>query len=138
MPISSSFSVDGLGIAVLVQEGVGDDEGFLLAHDVLQLIQSHRQAALLEINLFRRTEPQHVLSPLGDGLDVEQVLDAHVLGDRVAAPGAAAQRQGGRQLEVVQVADAAVGGGGVDQDAAGLHGLAQMRRIFSCSVTASR
>ena len=82
---------DGLGIAVLVEEGVGHDESLLFAHNGLQLSQGHRQAAFLEVDLFRRAEPQHILSPLGDGLDVEQVLDAHVLGDGVAAPGAAAQ-----------------------------------------------
>ena len=112
---------DGLGIAVLVEEGVGHDEGPLFAHDGLQLCQSHRQATFLEIDLFRRAEPQHVLSPLGDGLDVDQVLDAHVLGHGVAAPGAAAQGEGRRHAEVIQIADATVGGGGVDQDAAGFH-----------------
>ena len=109
-----------LRVAVLVQERVGDDEGLLV---IFQLGQSHRQAALLEINLFRRTEPEHVLPPNCHSLDVQQVLDAHVLGNGVAAPGAAAQRQGGSQLEVVQVADAAVGGRSIHQNAAGFHFL---------------
>ena len=52
----------------------------------LQLVERHRHAALLEIHLLRRAEPQHVLSPLGNGLDVQQVLHADVLGDGVAAP----------------------------------------------------
>ena len=109
-----------LGVAVLVQEGVGDDKGLLI---IFQFGQSHGQAALLEINLFRRAEPEHILPPNCHCLDVQQVLDAHVLGNGVAAPGAAAQRQGGSQLEVVQVADAAVGGRSIHQDAAGFHFL---------------
>ena len=114
--------LDGTGVAVLVQEGIGDDECLLV---LLQLVQSHGQAALLEVDLFRCAEPQHVFSPLSHGLDVQQVLDAHVLGNGVAAPGAAAQSQGGGHLEVVQVADAAVGGGSVDDDTAGLHAVCE-------------
>ena len=88
---------------------------------MLQLIQRHRQAALLDIHLFRRAEPQHVLSPFGHGFDVQQVLDAHIFGYGVAAPAAAAQGEGGGHFEIVQIADAALGGGGVHHDAAGLH-----------------
>ena len=62
------------------------------------------------------TEPQHILPSLCNGLDVHQVLDPNVLGDGVAAPGAAAQGQGRlAMLEVVQVADTALRGGGIDQ-----------------------
>ena len=49
------------------------------------------------------------------------MLDAHILRHGVSAPAAAAQGQGGGQPEVIQVADAALGGGGVDKDPAGLH-----------------
>ena len=122
---------DRLGVAVLVQEGVGNDKGFLFAHDVLQLLQGKGHAALLDIDLFRRSEPQHVLSPLGNGFDVQQVLHADVLAHGVAAPGAAAQRQRGREVEVVEVADAAVGGGRVDNDAAGLHGRRKFAELFA-------
>ena len=55
-------------------------------------------------------------------------LTPNVLGDRVAAPGAAAQGQGRLELEVVQVADAALAAGGVDEDPAGLHGVLELRR----------
>ena len=119
-PHSVQLLLHRLRVAVLVQERVGDDECLLV---IFQLGQSYRQAALLEINLFRRTEPEHVLPPNCHSLDVQQVLDAHVLGNGVAAPGAAAQRQGGSQLEVVQVADAAVGGRSIHQNAAGFHFL---------------
>ena len=83
--------------------------------------QSYRQAAFLKIYLLRCAEPQHVFSPLSNSLDVQQVLHAYVLRNRVAAPGAAAQCQGRKQLEVVQIADTALGRRGIDQDTAGLH-----------------
>ena len=111
-----------LGEAGFEQERVGDDEAALLAHNCLEFIQGDRQAALLEVDLFRRTEPQHILPPDGNSLDVQQVLDADVLGDGVAAPRAAAQRQRRTQHEVVQVADAALRGRRVDENTAGLHG----------------
>ena len=40
----------------------------------------------LKYTFCRRAEPQHVLSPLGHGLDVEQMLDAHVLATRSCRP----------------------------------------------------
>ena len=99
---------DRLEIAVFIQERVCDKEGSLLAHDVAQLLQCDGHAASLDIDLFGCSEPKHILSPLGNGLDVEQVLHADVLGNGVAAPGAAAQRERGSELEVIQIADTAV------------------------------
>ena len=113
--------LDGLGVTIGVKEGVGDNEGLLLAQHVLQLAEGHGKAALLEIDLLGGAEPQHILSPLGHGFDVQQVLHTHILGNGVAAPAAATQGQGGGQPEVVQVADAALGGGCVHQNPAGLH-----------------
>ena len=54
--------------------------------------------------------------------------------DGVAAPGAAAQRKGGSELEVVQIADAALRGGGVDHDAAGFHLLGEAHELFALGV----
>lgn len=88
MPISSSLSVICLCEAALEQEGVSYDEHSLLAHNVLELLESNREAALLDINLLRCAEPQHILSPLGNGLDIQQVLNTNVLGNGVTAPGA--------------------------------------------------
>ena len=115
-----------LGVTVVIQEAVGDDERLLLAHNGLQLVKCNGQAALLKINLLRRSEPKHIFSPLGNGLDVDQVLDTDIFGNAVAAPGAATQRQRGRQLEVVKVADAALRGGGIHENAAGLHSLRKL------------
>ena len=80
------LTLDRLCVAVRVQEAVGDDEGFLFIHNGAQLVESDGQTALLDIYLFRRSEPKHIVPPLGYGLDVQQVLDADVLVDRVAAP----------------------------------------------------
>ena len=122
--------LDGLDEAVLEQELVRDDERALLVHDTAELVEGHGLAAPLEVDLLGCAEPEHVLPPLCDRLDVEQVLGAHVLGDGVAAPGAAAQREGRGGLEVVEVADAALGGRGVDEDATGLHGLGVLGHLL--------
>ena len=58
------------------------------------------------------------------------MFDAHVLGNGVAAPGTASQCQGRSELEVVQVADAALGGRRVDQNTAGLHGSRMLRHLL--------
>ena len=121
--------LDLLGEAALVEEGVGDDEGALLVHDGAELVEGRGHAALLEVDLLGGADPQHVLTPLCHVLEVEQVHRADVAADGVAAPGAAAQRERGRDLEVVQVADAALRGRRVDQDAAGLHGLGVARDL---------
>ena len=75
-----------LGVAVFVKEVIGDDERSLLAHDVLELVERDGQAALLDVDLLRCSEPKHVLSPLSHSLDVDKMLDADVLADAVAAP----------------------------------------------------
>ena len=96
---------DRLRIAVLVKEAVCYDKCALLVHDRAELIQRDRHAALLEINLFRCAEPEHILSPLCDCLDIDEVQDAYIVGYGVPAVGAAAQGQGGKELEVVEIAD---------------------------------
>ena len=78
----------------------GDDEGALLAHDGTELVEGDGRGTLLEVDLLGSEEPQHVLTALGHSLNVDQVLHPHVLGDGVAAPGAAAQGQGRCQLKV--------------------------------------
>ncbi len=55
------------------------------------------------------------------------MLDGHVLGDGVAAPAAATERQGRIEREVVDVADAAEARGHVHQKAARLHALGELR-----------
>ena len=69
----------------------------------------------------RHSEPLRGRTPLRDGLDVEQLLVVDVLGRGRAAPRAAAQREGGRQV-VVDAAQGTDGGGGVHQDPPGAHG----------------
>ena len=130
---------NGLGVAVLEEEGVGDDKRPLLAQHIPQLIQCHREAALLEIDLLGGAEPQHILSPLRHGLDVQKVHGPHVLADAVAAPRAAAQGQGGAQLEIVEIADAAMAGGGIYHYPAGLHGGAEgVEAVGSVGVDVNR
>ena len=58
-----------------------------------QFVKGNRHAALLEINLLRYSGTKHILSPLGNRLDIDEVLNAHVLGNGVAAPGTTAQRK---------------------------------------------
>ena len=82
--------LNGLGVTIVVQEGVRDKEGLFLAHNGLQLIQSDAQAALLDVDLLGSAEPEHVFPSFCHSLDVQQVLDTHVFRNGVAAPGAAA------------------------------------------------
>ena len=106
--------LDWFDISVLVQEGVGDDEAFLLAHHMTQFIQGDRHTALLQIYLLWSAEPQHILSPLGNRLDVQQMFDPYVFRNRVSTPGAASQCQRRCQFKVVQISNSAVGGRSVD------------------------
>ena len=97
---------DGLvDIAVVEQEAVGHDQAALVP---AQVFQREGQAAPAEIDRARKFVAEHVLRPLGDHLAVQQVLRPDVFGDRVAAPGAAAQGQRRRQPEIVEIADAAL------------------------------
>ena len=90
------------------KEAVGNNESSFLAHNLLKLAQGNGQAAFFDINLFRCSEPQHILSPFGNGFDIEKMLYSDVLADGVSAPGAAAEGERRGELEVVKVADAAV------------------------------
>ena len=121
---------DLLGETALEQELVGDDERLLLVIDlVTKLLEGDTQATAFEIDLLRCSEPQHIFLPFRNGLDIDEVLDAHVLGDGVAAPRTAAQREGCGELEVVKITDAAMRGRRVDDDTAGLHDGAEVRDL---------
>ena len=97
----------------LVGEVVGDDH-HCLAVQFAQVVQR----AGVEVGVGRHPEPLRWGAPVGDGLDVEQLLVVDVLGSRRPAPRPAAQREGRRQV-VVHTAERADGGGSVDQDPAG-------------------
>ena len=99
-------------------------------HNSAQLIQGYRQTALLKVYLLRCAEPQHILSPLSNSLNVQQMLHAYVLRYRVAAPGAAAQCQRRSQLEVVQITDTAVRRRSINQDTAGFHCFCVLHNLF--------
>ena len=117
-------------VSAAVKETVRYDKGFLLMIIGLQLIQSHRQAAFLKVYLLRRSEPEHVLSPFRNGLNIEQMFYVYIFGYGVAAVGTAAQRQGGRQFEIVQVTDSALGGRRIHQNTAGLHSGRVLRHLL--------
>ena len=122
--------LDRLRVAVLVKEGIRYDERALLVHDRAELVEGDRHAAFLEIDLFRCAEPKHILSPLCDGLDIDEVQGAYVVGDGVPAVGAAAQRQGREEGEVVNVADTALCGRCIDKDTACLHAVSVGSHLF--------
>ena len=118
-----------LGVAVIVKERVGNNKRLFLAHDGFQLVKRNRQAAFFEIHLFGCAEPQHIFPSFGNGFDIQQMFDTDVFGNRVAAPGAAAECQRGCQFEVVKVADTALGRRCVDKNTAGLHPLAEFGKF---------
>ena len=59
------------------------------------------------------------------------MLDTDIFRNRVAAPRAAAQRQGRCKVKVVQVADTAVRGRGIDHDTARFHTCCKLVDLFS-------
>ena len=77
---------DRLCIIVLIKEAVCNDEALLLVHNRAELVKCNGHTAFLEVNLFGCSEPQHILSPLGNCLYIDKVLYAHVLGNAVSAP----------------------------------------------------
>ena len=118
------------GVTVIVKEAVGDDERFLLAHYVLELVKSHREASFLDVNFLRCSEPQHIFSPFRYCLDIDKVFDADVFADAVAAPGTASERKGRREFEVIYIADTALRRRSVDEHAAGLHPRVELLQFF--------
>ena len=77
---------DGIHIAVIVKEGVGNDKCLFSVSYGLKLVKSNGQATLLNINLFRGSEPKHVFPSFGNSFNVNKMFNANVFGNRVAAP----------------------------------------------------
>ena len=110
---NSGYIVNGAGIE---QIAVGDDKGAFFA---FQLAQRLIDGSAFEINFRGNPEPQHIFSPFGNGFVIQQMFDANVFADGVSAPGTAAERQRRLQLEIEQVADAALRRRRIDQQTAG-------------------
>ena len=87
------FRLDRSYISVLVQERVCYDKCFFLMHDRSKFIQCNRHTAFLKVYFLRCSEPKHVLSPLGNGLDVQQMFHSYVFRYGVSAPGSASECQ---------------------------------------------
>ena len=121
---------DGLGVAIAVQEGIRYDKCLLCLPNSAKLIQRNGQAALFDVDLFRRPEPQHVFPSFCHSLDIQQVLDTYIFRYGVTAPGTAAQCQRRSQLEIIQVADTTVRRRRIDQDTAGFHPLGKGIQFF--------
>ena len=115
------FIFNRFGVAILVEEGVCYDEAAFLAHNSTELIKSNRHTALLKVNLFRCSHPEHILSPFSNSLGIEKVFDTNVLGYGVTAPGTAAKSKGWSKLEVIKVTDTTLGRRCIDKDTAGFH-----------------
>ena len=113
-----------IGVAVVEQEAVGDDKGAFRTVGG-HLFQRNRQRAAAEVDGFRKFMPQHVFCSLSHGFLVDKVFRSHVFRDGVTAPGAAAQRQRRRQLEVVEVADTALRSRGINQNTRSFHAVAE-------------
>ena len=126
------LGLDGAGVAILEEELVGDDEGALLAHDGTELVEGDGRGTLLEVDLLGSAEPQHVLTALGHSLNVDQVLHPNVLGDGVAAPGAAARVRDGFMPSCTGHR-CAVRRRGVDDDTAGLHDVLEQADLLGLS-----
>ena len=121
--------LDHAGVAVGIEEGVRHDERALLAHDLAQFAKREREAALLLVDLLRAAEPQHVFSSHCNSLNIDQVFNADVLGDGVAAPAAATKRERGSEHEVVDITDTALRARSVDENAARLHARSELAEL---------
>ena len=77
---------DGLGVAVLIKEGICYDKCLLCTSDTSQLVKSYRQTTFLDVYLFRRSEPKHIFPSFCYCFDVDKVLDTYVFGNGVSAP----------------------------------------------------
>ena len=71
--------LDRLCISVLVKECICYDKCFLLVHYCAKLVQSYRHTAFLKVYLLRCSEPQHILSPLGNCLHIQKMFYSYVL-----------------------------------------------------------
>ena len=120
----------GLCIAVAIQKAVGNYKCPFARIYRLKLIKRFGQAAPFNINLFGRAEPKHIFSPLGNGFNIKQVLYSHIFGNRVSAPRAAAEGEGGGELKVINVSNAAEGRRRVDEYAAGFHSACKFGKLF--------
>ena len=85
------FVGDGLCIAVVIKEAVGNYKRTFFAHNGFKLVKRNRQAAFFNIHLSRCSEPKHILSPFGNRFNVDKMLNADVFADAVSAPRTAAQ-----------------------------------------------
>ena len=109
--VSADVVDDSTGLRV----GVGHD------HDLLRLDLSEvLDGAGVEVGVRRHAEPLRRRTPSRDGLDVEEVAVVDVVGGVRSAPRAAAEGERGRH-RVVDAAEGADGGRGVDEDAARAH-----------------
>ena len=105
------------------EEVVGHNQRPLPARNVLQ---SLRNASAAEVDRPRQLVPQRILRALGHDLLVQQVLRADILRHGVPSPASATQRKARRKAEVIQIANAAMRGWRVYQDASGLHVVAEV------------
>ena len=108
---------------------IGDNHRLVDVFHFLQVL--HRIA--FEIDFGRYFEPLHIVSPAADFFDVEQVDGADVIADGIVSVGAAAEGERGQE-GVIDVADAAKGGGRIPDNADGFHRLAELFdqfRIFA-------
>ena len=74
-----------------------------------------------EVNFFRGSHPEHVLSPLSNSLDIDQMFHTNVFRYRVSTPGTTAKCQRWYEFEVVKISDTTLRRWSIDQDSAGLH-----------------
>ncbi len=95
-----------------------------------ELIKSNRHTALLEVNFFRCSHPEHILSPFSNSLGIDKVFHTNVLGYRVSAPGTAAKSKGWSKFEVVKITDTTLRRWSIDKDSAGLHSCFEFIHFF--------
>ena len=117
-----------LDFAVFIQKLVRHDERAFTMIIRFQLFKRRRQTPTLKIYLFRRAEPKHILSTLGNRFYVDKLANAHVFANAVASPRAAPKRQRRRQTKIIQIPNTALRRRRIDKDTAGFHTLAKRQK----------
>ena len=82
---------DSLCKSALIQERVSYDKRLFLSHNVFEFSQCNAKTTLFEIYLFRRSKPQHILSPFCYCLYIYKVLYSNVFAYAVTAPASATE-----------------------------------------------
>src|SRR5271166_4198347 len=95
MSLGADVSPDNVDVTDLLERCIRDHDGAARGELTQILHRVH-----VEVNLVRNSEPHMVLCPACQALDVEIVINVHVVGGAIAAAGSTSKRKSGDQIVV--------------------------------------